>query len=89
MYIIIFNLTVIGAINWVEKSLIHLHILYIAYSAGSLKNIESIPKDLGNKADYTVDRMPVYRGTQIHIHFYSHITDNLEVLISLQCMSLD
>ncbi|KAK3543325.1 hypothetical protein QTP70_018076, partial [Hemibagrus guttatus] len=42
---------------------------------------------LGIKAGYTLDGVPTHR--RAHTHSHSHTTDNLEMPINLQCMSLD
>ncbi|KAK3526464.1 hypothetical protein QTP70_027729, partial [Hemibagrus guttatus] len=43
------------------------------------------------KAGYTLDRVPTHRRAHTHSHSLtqSHTTDNLEMSINLQCMSLD
>ncbi|KAK3524177.1 hypothetical protein QTP70_021875 [Hemibagrus guttatus] len=42
---------------------------------------------LGLKAGYTLDGVPTHR--RAHAHSHSLTTDNLEMPINLQCMSLD
>ncbi|KAK3523181.1 hypothetical protein QTP86_021717 [Hemibagrus guttatus] len=46
---------------------------------------------LGIKAGYTLDRVPTHCRAHTHSHALtqSHTTDNLEMPINLQCMSLD
>ncbi|KAK3542796.1 hypothetical protein QTP70_002997 [Hemibagrus guttatus] len=46
---------------------------------------------LGIKAGYTLDGVPTHRRAHTHSHSLtqSHTTDNLEMPINLQCMSLD
>ncbi|KAK3551870.1 hypothetical protein QTP70_030237, partial [Hemibagrus guttatus] len=46
---------------------------------------------LGIKAGYTLDGVPTHRRAHTHSHSLtqSHTSDNLEMPINLQCMSLD
>ncbi|KAK3575304.1 hypothetical protein QTP86_023420 [Hemibagrus guttatus] len=48
---------------------------------------------LGIKAGYTLDGVPTHHRAHTHTHSHSlmqsHTTDNLEMPINLQCMSLD
>ncbi|KAK3572463.1 hypothetical protein QTP86_033199, partial [Hemibagrus guttatus] len=41
----------------------------------------------GIKAGYTLDGVPTHH--RAHTHSHSHTTDNLEMPVNLQCMSLD
>ncbi|XP_053502224.1 fibrinogen like 1B isoform X3 [Ictalurus furcatus] len=46
-------------------------------------NLEPLPGSIGHKAGYTLDRVPIHHRAR------SHTTDNLEMPISLQRMSLE
>ncbi|KAK3562078.1 hypothetical protein QTP86_027167, partial [Hemibagrus guttatus] len=52
---------------------------------------EETGASLGIKAGYTLDGVPTHRRAHTHSHSLtqSHTTDNLEMPINLQCMSLD
>ncbi|KAF4082140.1 hypothetical protein AMELA_G00148200 [Ameiurus melas] len=49
------------------------------------------PREHWAQAGYTLDRVPVHRRAQSHIHSHTHsyTTDTLDMPISLPCMSLD
>ncbi|KAK3552824.1 hypothetical protein QTP86_022559, partial [Hemibagrus guttatus] len=50
-----------------------------------------VQPSLDIKAGYTLDGVPTHRRAHTHSHSLtqSHTTDNLEMSINLQCMSLD